>query len=510
MSDGSTTGILFDPRQNAAQIPSGQVADVTARLVTVKCFDDTFWRGNGLTVPYVSDRICFRTAIRSVMGDDIPNDAIEQLRQDLVNGSFQAPTYEFHDDLPRGTFGFYHNGTIGLSELLIKEARTEPTGRWLLLLVALEEFGHHLDHRLRTHYSSVGGDAPGDEGTFFAADFVHHGDLLDTDFDYGKFTFRRYTPSGPQDEDVVFSIKSTEIDRETRMKYLLRVDDPEDDKGTITLKDGTQIQAEFFAIRGAGAVHEDITKAAAKDVGLPWDYRLDEGCAWPDVPCANPDSVETCYVKTWLNMEKEGTLAFRSHHGDLQYWHSMCPTGGLNNRQVLDKIISQTKQWYEKATRDEANGLFHLGKLMHMLQDSFSRSHTWRVEREDPKTGAKIGQVLTFQDYNAQNSKRHATADKPASGEKWSDVPGADKAFEACKTMMKFYKEDAEAEKHVKKAKEGVGDLFGGSSPKSPKISFDLPDPFDRIEKYLREDVYSFAPGAAEKKAGGTHPDYAP
>ncbi len=509
MNEESTTGNLIDPRQNVTQIPSGHPSVIAAKLVIVQSFDDTFWRGNGLTVPYVSDKVCFRSAIRSIMGDDIPNDAIEQLRQDLERGSFQSPTYEFHDKLPRGSFGFYHDGTIGLSERLIKEARTEPVSRWMLLLVVLEEFGHHIDHMLRTYYSSVGGDAPGDEGTFFAADFVHHGDLLESDFDYGTFTFRRYGPGRSQDEDVVFSIRTAEIDRETRMQYLLRVADPEDDKGTVTLKNGTQVQVEFFAIRGAGAVHEHITKAAAKDVGLSYDDRLDEGCAWPDVPCDDPNSVETCYLKTWKNEHKEGTLAFRSHHGDRQFWHSMCPTGGLSNRQVLDKIIGQTREWYEKATRDHAKGLFHLGKLLHMLQDSYSRSHTWRVEKDDPKTGAKKGQVLTFQDYNAQNSKKHATADKPSSGKKWSDVPGVDKALTVCKAIMKFYKEDAEAERYLEKKQKELNDLFGGPPPKPLQLSVNLPGPFERVEKYLRKDVYPFAPGAAEKKAGGTHPDYA-
>ena len=447
------------------------------RVVSV---EDTFWQGTKPVIPYLSNEIHFRIGAWSIFGEHVPADAIEKMRQDFNKGTFPAPKYQFRQNLPENTYGYYHDGTITLSEPLIKDAIKDPEKRWLLLLVMLEEFGHHMDHLLRNTYSSVGGDAPGDEGTHFAADFIHFNRLVDVDFEYATFHFAQIEDGvTKQTSKKTYLIMKSEIDRETRVRYILMIDSPSDDHGTVKLKNGAKVEVEFFAIRGAGAVHEDITRAAAKEVKVTYDKRLDEGCAWPDVPCKNVDSVETCYYKAWRNIKKKGTLANRSHYGDLQFWHSMCPTGKPTNRQVLEKIIEQAEEWYEKGLKDAKNGLFHIGKLLHLLEDSYSRSHTWRVDKDDKDpTGKKKNQVLTFQDYNAQDPAKHEKADKSPSGAwgHWKTVPGALDAFETAKKILQFHKD---------------------KKPFKPEV-----------EKYLRETTYPFAPGVAGKPSGGSRPDY--
>ncbi len=432
----------------------------------VNAVDDHFWGRFGL--PYLKrNRSEFDDGVWSIFGDDIPKEAIDRLWTATREGTFPRPAYEFVPSMPDRAFGYYRNGTIFLLESLILEGLTSPEKRWMLFLVMAEEYGHHIDHVLRTMYSSRGSDAPKDEGTFFAADCVHFHDLLDNGFAYATFTFADKNGVA-KPKTVAYEVSLSDVPRGTRLHALLEIDEPGDDHGTVKLASGQDVEVEFFTIRGAGAAHEKLTKNAALEVHLPYDNRLDEGCAWPDVPCADEESVETCYYKAWREIEKEGTLAFRSHHGDLQYFHCMCPTGNPTNRQVLDSILSKAEAWYERSLAlssggdFKGNGLFHLGKLCHMVQDSFAQSHTWRDE--------KSKKVITFQDYNEQDPKKHSTADSYES-------LGATDAFHATKRLMTFFKE---------------------RKPFRPEV-----------EKFLREEVFPFQPGVIDHAAGGTRPEYA-
>ncbi len=428
--------------------------------------DDHFWRRFNL--PYLHrDRSEFYDGIWSIFGDDIPREAIDRLRNAARSGTIPRPAYEIIQSMPGNTFGCYRNGTIFLRESLVIEGLSSAEKRWVLFLVMAEEYGHHIDHVLRTQYSSIGGDAPGDEGTHFAADCVHFHDLLDRDFAYASFTFVD-KDTKTKSKTVIYEVTLPDVSRGMRLHTLLDIDDPGDDHGMIKLPTGQEVGVEFFTIRGAGAAHEKITKNAARAVRLPYDNRLDEGCAWPDVPCSDEDSVETCYYKAWREIDKEGTLAYRSHHGDLQYFHCMCPTGNPTNRQVLDLIISKARTWYDRAIalssepEFKGNGLFHLGKLCHMLQDSFAQSHTWRDE--------KSNMVITFQDYNKQDPKKHSTADS-------YEALGASEAFHTTKRVMELFKE---------------------RRPFKPDV-----------ETFLREEVFPFRPGAIDHPAGGTRQEYA-
>jgi hypothetical protein len=105
-----------------------------------------------------------------VYGSDVPLAAYRALYDDLSAKSLTPPEIQL---VPGGTDrkdGAYDNETqmIGVKEDLALNATTSPDSADELIVVLMHEFGHHIDYLLRNHYSEIGGDAPGEEGTHFA------------------------------------------------------------------------------------------------------------------------------------------------------------------------------------------------------------------------------------------------------------------------------------------------------------------------------------------------------
>jgi hypothetical protein len=271
--------------------------------------------------------------------------------------------------------------------------------------------------------------------------------------------------------------------QESKAKDLLYVEDKSDDQASVMLNNGKQIVGEFFKIRGAGAIHENLTQKAAIEVNILYDYRLDEGCAWPDVPCANAYSIETCYFNTWRELDTPGTLAYESHHGRNQYWHSMAPTGDHTNQEVIELIISQAKQWFtmgvEAGMSDGGfwnkagdDGLFHIGKILHMIQDAFSSSH---IQRNS------TNQIVQIQGYNEQDAHKHGEPDKQGHSK------GANDALKYSKKLLTLYK-----------------------VTKACDIELQTPNIYlPQLEALLRDEIYVIQSNRAQVKAGGTLDVYA-
>ncbi|MCT8176736.1 Ig-like domain repeat protein [Variovorax sp. CY25R-8] len=218
-----------------------------------------------------------------------------------------------------------------------------------------------------------------------------------------------------------------------------------------------------FKIYGGGSVHESITEAAARMAGVEYDSVLRKGVRWPDVPSRKPNSIS--YGGLILDLEKPGTLTYESHYGSRQYWHSMVPSdGSYTNKQVLEKIVDQAKSWYQ-ASVSEGN-IFHVGKVLHMVQDSYSQSHVVRNSVDD---------VIVFQSYQDQDSHQHGSADSIPKGGTWRDTPGVAPATLVSANILTMYKNRASVEV---------------------------------LESYLRENVYRFVSGAENAPAGGTAPAY--
>jgi hypothetical protein len=243
----------------------------------------------------------------------------------------------------------------------------------------------------------------------------------------------------------------------------------------------------LYLVAADEAVHEDLTRQASKFAEVPYDSRLEKGCRWPDVPCSrksptggevpDDDTVATCYNNflKYLATKEKGTVPYRSHQGDLQIWHSMSLTSGEANSKVRDRILKQVGEWYEKGRRDNKNGLFHVGRALHTIQDSFSRAHTWRAEnKNEPPAGSPYrrpikGEILAFQDYNAQEGVKHRTSDQKSS-------PSYEDALWVSIVILKFFKKK---------------------------------EPFyPRVYDFLRNRVYVLAPGYGLRPAGGSAPEF--
>jgi hypothetical protein len=216
---------------------------------------------------------------------------------------------------------------------------------------------------------------------------------------------------------------------------------------------------------------------------------LEEGCAWPDVPSqsdqGNYVKFGVVYLLHLAGWEAKESETYRSHFGDLQNWHSMCPKESgvrLKNSQVKEKILGHLQGWYTEAMAcgNQRRGLFHIGKMMHTLQDSYCLSHCWRRfvnDRADETPIAKENEwkIWSFQSYDLQDSDAHGVADKAALPIKEKTVPtvGYEKARAASKYLLSAYKKNS---------------------------------PWSVIHEWLDKEVYSIYPGREKEEAGLSHP----
>ncbi|MFK7004867.1 hypothetical protein ACIPCA_14455 [Flavobacterium covae] len=431
---------------------------------------DLYFKNTGiLKPPYLNSKDVFDyitskpfvAGIKGIFGKDIKHSSIKKLMENLKNGSVPKLNWKAKKGLSESELGFYHQKTVYLNENLIFEAEKDSKKNWLLFRVMLEETGHYIEDLLRNYYDDIGGETFGDEGTIFAADFIKYNNLLNKDFNYASFKIKN---SKGEIRDFEGKVDSNNPSREEKSKDLIFIEDDLDDHGLVTLKNGEKINVEFFKIRGGGAIHEEITKTAAKKVGFVYDYRLDEGCAWPDVPC-NSNNIETCYYRTWRDLDKKGTLAYESHNGSKQFWHSMAPKGKNTNEQVRNLILNQAKIWFTEAIKRKGDdGLFEIGKILHMVQDSYSLSHVQRNSKDE---------IIKFQGYDAQDSHKHGEPDKQGKSKE------AMKATVASEIVLLVFKRHREEWKDL-------------------KVSIKV------LENVLLEKIYPIEKGQENKIAGGS------
>ncbi|WP_395848556.1 HET-C-related protein [Cystobacter fuscus] len=112
-----------------------------------------------------------------IFGEDIPPTTIQRLRSAVITGSLPAPQVVLVRDELDGHPAAYHgpSRSILISRELVLQAKSNNNEAWKLLVCLTEEFGHHLDRLLRTHYSSIGGDALLDEGARMAYALIDFG-----------------------------------------------------------------------------------------------------------------------------------------------------------------------------------------------------------------------------------------------------------------------------------------------------------------------------------------------
>lgn len=238
-----------------------------------------------------------------------------------------------------------------------------------------------------------------------------------------------------------------------------------------------------------GKVHESITKEAANQAGMEYTDALERGIRWNDAPSNNPEKLNY-YELNPINgdINKPGTITYRSHHGDLQNLHSMMPSDKpYTNGDVRDKIIAQSVEFFEQA-RSSGNEVY-LGKLLHTVQDAYVLSH---VERN------ANNQVKGFQDYNEQDHGAHSSDEmRPVKTvteiigiqrqvlQDWQDVPGTKDAVKASVDVMKLYNDPS------KNAKDLADYLRDKVYPFENELTKDLPaggsDP--KYQKHIAENA---------------------
>jgi YD repeat-containing protein len=209
---------------------------------------------------------------------------------------------------------------------------------------------------------------------------------------------------------------------------------------------------------------------------------LRDGSIWPDMPNADPTSIKPdwrpflgMFARKEIGLSIDGytnTLVYRSHFGDLQYWHSMSPSSSMTNMEVRERIIGQMLEWYQHASNaeDRTVGLFHIGKILHTVHDSYSPSHT--VRNAD-------GEVQQFQDYRLQDGDLHGQPDK---------VPESDRSG---RYENYYYARAREASVKV------LGLYNQGASP-------------DQFERMLRTEIFRLQADRVDVPSGGTLERFAP
>jgi hypothetical protein len=112
---------------------------------------------------------------RRSFGEKLPQSAFLQLRSAVLARLVPQPRIVLVHEGVQGHRAAYDRkeSTILIERGLVRRARHHNDDAWLLLVCLTEEFGHHLDNLLRTHYSKMGGDAPLDEGARVAYTLVN-------------------------------------------------------------------------------------------------------------------------------------------------------------------------------------------------------------------------------------------------------------------------------------------------------------------------------------------------
>ena len=175
--------------------------------------------------------VLFVLTMRDVFGDDIPVKAYRKLLKDLKENKFKSPEITILDG---GRRAFYSSkfSSIGVRDSFLRKAIEDNGDCAYLFMALIEEFGHYIDHMLRTQYAeNTDEDAEGDEGHYylnrvmyqlisfdiFDESELYYGDVtigeeefpLKIDFSEVNRAFSEYNENNdPSEEDFDFGYES--------------------------------------------------------------------------------------------------------------------------------------------------------------------------------------------------------------------------------------------------------------------------------------------------------------
>ena len=421
-------------------------------------------------VPCSSDFLCFGTKFFEFLNENFPSDAgfLEKIFDKRICKNLNPmpkPDYFATSIMEANKFGAYKDKKIYINHRLALDALQNEASAFLLLLTMLHEYGHLLDDILHER-AGIPGDSEGEEGNAFAARFVER--ILSKSIKFADFT-----APNPKGDEQKFDVEISNLSFEEKKGILCIYEFGEYlENGNLKLPGGKTIEnAEFFglanmpgpinkAYNAGHRTHQNLTATGAKAENVTCNQFLTDGSIWPDFPTTDYLNTNIPYALGVLASEKDfskNKLAYESHFGINQHWHSMCPkaTRIQTNDEVRNIILNQAEEWYSKAIKKKKEkkmeeSLFALGKLCRMVQDSFVLSHSWRryvgdenfikeskIEKEDN------GKIWTFQDYEFQDGNYHALADCPTQKFNIQTI-GYKSAENATKEIMSRYARNLE------------------------------------------------------------------
>jgi len=457
------------------------------------CIDSTFFDFLNKNFPHQNDENELIKFLKKIFDENVcknlhPLPSPESIRTGIMEAN---------------KLGAYKNKKIYINHRLALDALRDSTARFILLLTMLHEYGHFLDDVLH-ELAGITGDSEGEEGKNFACKFMEYSpaNLFNTDFKFADLS-----APDQKGENQIFPLEISDLSYEKRKEILCLFEYSENlENANLKLPNGDMTNdVEFFGseIIGtmnkggnfANATHQKLTKTGAEHSGIKSIQELEYGSIWPDFPSENPLAINRAYAILILSEAysvSKTDIVYKSHFGENQHWHSMCPKlkNIPTNNEVRNIILKQCEEWYSKAwefkqKKKYPESLFELGKLCHILQDSFVLAHCWRryvgdekfidenkIEKEDN------GKIWTFQDYAAQDGNYHGFADSPTQANKTKTIgyKSAEKATE--QIMLRYH--------HNLKWHEKYSVL-------------------DSPQSYL-SNVYELCSGRGDLPSGGSHP----
>jgi hypothetical protein len=144
----------------------------------------------------------------------------------------------------------------------------------------------------------------------------------------------------------------------------------------------------------------------------------------------------------------------------------------MTNMDVRELIVAQLLEWYQDASNAEERqvGLFHMGKILHTVHDSYAPPHTVRSANDE---------IQQFQDYGVQDEHSHGEFDK---------VP---KDARSGRDVNYYYAKAGEAS--VK-----LLDLYANGAS------------VDQFERVLRTEIFRLQADRVDLPSGGTLERFAP
>ncbi|TGN20270.1 hypothetical protein [Leptospira idonii] len=191
------------------------------------------------------------------------------------------------------------------------------------------------------------------------------------------------------------------------------------------------------AMIGKKPIHENLTEESARLAGFDLANRpgIGQGNYDADFPV---NSYFTSLVILTNNLSPSLALAlfgntetYRVHLGDRQHTHTMQSSPDETVEQTRTRVLEEAKALYTLAIDPDIQLSQYdrdrlVGRLIHMVQDSYSKGHTLR-EGKDQNDGG----IVTF--FNYLDPANHATHNK------YDNVKDHERATEVVTDILKIY-----------------------------------------------------------------------